>query len=164
MDISELNMGGIGASLETLQNSISVLHPSAVIMVGEAFGINAQKQAIGDILVSQQLRLYDIGRIDEAGIIPRGDRPSTSSWLLNRFRAATSSWEGAKVNFGVILTGDKLIDKADYRDQLMLLEPEAIGGEMEGAGLWLVKRVSCSRHALRAVGAQLSGACQTRIH
>jgi hypothetical protein len=40
------------------------------------------------------------------------------------------------VRFGVLLTGDKLVDKFDYREQLRTFEPEAIGGEMEGAGLY----------------------------
>jgi nucleoside phosphorylase len=28
------------------------------------------------------------------------------------------------------------VDNVDYRDQLRMLEPEAIGGEMEGVGLY----------------------------
>jgi len=36
-----------------------------------------------------------------------------------------------------LLSGAKLIDDIDYRDQLLKLEPEAIGGEMEGEGLYV---------------------------
>ena len=35
----------------------------------------------------------------------------------------------------MILSGDKLVDDLDFRDQLRQFEQEAIGGEMEGAGL-----------------------------
>ncbi|MGB6688398.1 MAG: hypothetical protein WBE76_11200 [Terracidiphilus sp.] len=41
------------------------------------------------------------------------------------------------MRFGVVLTGDKLIDNIDFRHQLRAFEPEAIGGEMEGAGLYV---------------------------
>jgi hypothetical protein len=40
----------------------------------------------------------------------------------------------------LLLSGDKLVDRQDFRDQLCALEPEAIGGEMEGAGLYAVAK------------------------
>ena len=44
--------------------------------------------------------------------------------------------EPAKVKFGLILSGAKLVDNQDFREQLRAFGPEAIGGEMEGAGLY----------------------------
>ena len=41
------------------------------------------------------------------------------------------------LSFGTILSGAKLVDSMDFRQQLRALEPEAIGGEMEGAGLYV---------------------------
>jgi nucleoside phosphorylase len=139
MALSEMGAGGIGAALQTVQKGIKALAPLAVIMVGIAFGINQQKQAIGDILVSQQLWLYDLQRVGQAAIIPRGDKPHASSRLLNYLRSGDLYWDDSrgKVSFGLILTGDKLVDNVDYRDQLRQFEQEAIGGEMEGAGLYV---------------------------
>jgi nucleoside phosphorylase len=37
----------------------------------------------------------------------------------------------------VILTGGRLIDEIDYRNQLLAFEREAVGGDMEGAGLYV---------------------------
>ena len=37
----------------------------------------------------------------------------------------------------MILSGERLIDNIDYRDQLLNLEKNAVGGEMEGAGLYV---------------------------
>ena len=54
-----------------------------------------------------------------------------------RLPCADLLWDGAKVRFGVVLTGEKLVDNIDFRDQLRSFEPEAIGGEMEGAGLYV---------------------------
>jgi nucleoside phosphorylase len=135
---SEMGAGGLGASLQTVQKGIDALSPAAVIMVGIAFGVNEQKQTIGDILVTEQLRLYDLQRVGSheghEQIILRGDKPHASPWLINHLKSADLLWEGARVRFGVVLTGEKLVDNLDYRDQLRQFEAEAIGGEMEGAG------------------------------
>ena len=135
--LSEMGAGGLGASQQTVQKGIAALRPQAVVMVGIAFGMNEQKQAVGDILVSRQLMLYDLQRVGASQIIPRGDRPHGSGKLLNYLSSAELDWEGAPVRFGLLLTGDKLVDDIDYREQLKRLEAEAIGGEMEGAGLYV---------------------------
>lgn len=146
---SEMGTGGPGASQQTVQKGIVALSPSAVIMVGIAFGMDTKKQSIGDILVAQQLWLYELRRVstDKEGkikIIPRGDRPHVSPQLLNHFTGTNLHWDEskAKVHFGLILSGEKLIDHIDFRQQLHDLAPEAIGGEMEGAGLY----VACQDH------------------
>jgi len=135
--LSEMGTTGPGAAQETVAKGIRALRPGAVIFIGIAFGMDEKKQAIGDILLAKQLRLYDLQRVGPQ-IVLRGDRPHSSTWLVNYFNGvAQSSWPGAPVRTGVMLTGDKLIDDIDYRQQLRALEPEAIGGEMEGAGLYV---------------------------
>jgi nucleoside phosphorylase len=136
---SEIGASGLGASQQTVHKGIEALSPAAVIMVGIAFGVNAAKQAIGDILVSQLLMLYDLQRVGTPTIIPRGDRAHASPWLFNRFQSAELYWDAlnAKARFGLILSGEKLVDNVDFRQQLLQFEPEAIGGEMEGAGLYV---------------------------
>ena len=138
---SEMGSSGLDASLLTVTKGIESLSPKAVIMVGIAFGINEKKQNIGDILVSKQLRLYDLQRMGtkdgKAKIILRGDKPSASPMLVNLFKSFDLVWQGAKVSFDVILSGEKLVDNIDFRSQLCEFEEEAIGGEMEGAGLYV---------------------------
>ena len=138
---SEMGTGGPGGSFVTVSEGIKALSPSAIVMVGIAFGVDSEKQQVGDILVSKQVLCYEFQRVssgtdDELVIIPRGDRPSVSPRLLDRFRHGELSWNGPRVRFGLVLSGDKLIDNQDFRSQLRELEPEAIGGEMEGAGLY----------------------------
>lgn len=141
---SEMGSIGLGAALQTVDRGTAALSPSAVIMVGIAFGIDSEKQHLGDILVSQRLALYEcqcVGTSKEGDItfLWRGDRPHASSWLLNRFKSADLYWHesGIDVRFGLILSGEKLVDNVDFRQQLRAFEPEAIGGEMEGAGLYV---------------------------
>ena len=144
MALSEMGSGGVGGSQEGVRKGIEALSPSAVIMVGIAFGINEQKQAIGDVLVSERLMLYDLQRVgtNKEGnieIIPRDDRPHASPWLINQLQVANLTWDKskAKIRFGLILSGDKLVDNIDFRGQLLMFEPETIGGDMEGAGLYV---------------------------
>jgi nucleoside phosphorylase len=141
---SEMGSGGQSGSILTIQEAIDALHPTAVVMVGIAFGINQSKHQIGDILVSKQIVEYEPQRMgtgpqNEPTIFPRGDRSSAPPRMLSMFRAASLSWQAPpKVEFGLVLSGDKLVDNQDFRNQLLSREPEAIGGEMEGAGLYAV--------------------------
>jgi len=142
MTQSEMGTGGLDASLQTVQKGIDALSPDAVIMVGIAFGVDQTKQAIGDVLVSESLRCYELQKAatatgGENEFIQRGDRPHASSRLLNRFKSARLRWDAATVRCGVVLSGEKLVDHIDFREQLRRFEPEAIGGEMEGAGLYV---------------------------
>jgi nucleoside phosphorylase/tetratricopeptide (TPR) repeat protein len=140
---SEMGAGGLGSAQQTVDKGLASLSPAAVIMVGVAFGVDNKKQTMGDILVSKQLMLYDLQRVGAAKdgteeIIPRGDRAHASTGLLDRLRSTDEEWnnEKAKVHFGLILSGEKLVDNLEFRQRILRLEPEAIGGEMEGAGLY----------------------------
>ena len=138
---SEMGSGGPSGSTITILEAINTVHPSHIIMIGIAFGINPDKQRIGNILVSQQILEYELQRVgtgkeNERTITFRGDRISASPKLLDRFNNGDIHWTGPHVEFGLILSGQKLLDNLNFRNQLRKMEPEAIGGEMEGAGLY----------------------------
>lgn len=132
---SAMGTAALDASLQAVTKGIDALQPTAVIMVGIAFGINDEKQAIGDVLIAEQLQPYESQRVGDK-IILRADRPHSAPWLLNLCRSAELMWDGATLRFGIVLSGEKLVDNQAFRDQLLQLAPEAIGGEMEGAGLY----------------------------
>ncbi|WP_437974762.1 hypothetical protein WMF11_41755 [Sorangium sp. So ce295] len=138
----EMGAGGLGASQQAVAKGIAALSPAAVIMVGIAFGVNEEKQSIGDILVTEQLRPYELQRVGTEAdgsvkFILRDDKPHASPWLLNLLKSSEVTWDGAALRFGTVLTGSKLVDSLDFREQLRGFELEAIGGEMEGAGLYV---------------------------
>jgi nucleoside phosphorylase len=137
---SEMGVGGAGGSLLTVQQSIEILSPTAVVMVGIAFGLRPEEQEIGDILVSQQVVDYESQKIksgpnSETIIFPRGDRWTVPPRMIDRFSNGELNWKGSAVHFGLMLSGAKLVDHQGFRDQLVQREPEAIGGDMEAAGL-----------------------------
>ncbi len=134
---SEMGAGGPGGAQETVGQAIREVNPEEVIMVGIAFGSNREKHEIGDVLVAKQLHMYEPQRRSTDRAIPRGDKASASPRLLQRFRNAKLDWQVANVHFGLVLSGEKLIDDDEFVRELLSHEPEAIGGEMEGAGLYV---------------------------
>jgi nucleoside phosphorylase len=137
-----MGSGGVGAMQQAVDKAIVALNPRAVAAVGIAFGVDEEKQAIGDILLSKQVQLYELQRCGKE-VRMRGDKPHAASRLINHFETFSQvKWCGAKVQPGLILSGEKLIDNIDYRKQLVELQPEAVGGEMEAAGLY----VACQDH------------------
>ncbi len=152
---SEVGMGNLLSLLE----SFKVLSPSVLIIVGIAFGISSKEQNIGDILVSQQLADFAFQRInttseDRLRAIRSMGSSKASTRLLNRFQTGLLDWQGPKVQFGLLLSGPRLTDNQNYRNQLLEIEQNAIGGEMEGTGLyaaaqrygidWVVVKAICS--------------------
>ena len=138
---SEMGTAVPGGSLETVSHAIEDLQPQAIIMCGVAFGLHQNKQKLGDILVAQKLQIYEVSKIDALqGEIPRGDRVATSRRLLNQFRSGDNDWnlpDAPKRHFGLVLSGEKLVNNLDFCNKLLKMEKEAIGGEMEGNGLYL---------------------------
>lgn len=124
-----------------IEDGIGALTPCALILVGIAFGLQPERQQIGDILLSRQVQDYDpqrwgIGADQEVVIHSRGNRVTASEWLLDRFTAGKHCWKGtAQIQTGLLLSGSLLVDHPDVRDRLRHLAPEALGGEMEAATL-----------------------------
>ena len=136
---SGMGSEGPTGSTMTIQKAIQEVGPQVIIMVGIAFGIKQDEHKIGDILVSKQIVSYETQKIDATGIKPRGDRMPATAHLLQKFESSAQTWsateKGVPVCCGLILSGNKLVNNLEFRSQLLVMEPEAIGGDMEGAGL-----------------------------
>ena len=139
----QCNMGAVArdSSIMTISNAVEAIKPKFVIMIGIAFGINSEKQNIGDVLISEGIVPYDNKRVGEKTIY-RGQNAPSSKILLSRFKSIRS-WEFilpkdliADKIFTQILSGEELIDNKERRDELLKSFPNSKGGEMEGAGLY----------------------------
>jgi nucleoside phosphorylase len=132
---------GVSGSALTIDQAIRRWKPLAVVLVGIAFGANRRKHQPGDVLIAQELAPYEHQKVAEE-ITFRNPVPASSSALVNRFRNALD-WRferpdrsvcGAHV--GLVLAGGKLVNNHEYKAAILRQFPNAIGGEMEGAGLW----------------------------
>jgi nucleoside phosphorylase/anti-sigma regulatory factor (Ser/Thr protein kinase) len=144
----ECSMGSVGISgaQNTTNDAIAFWRPALVIMPGIAFGKDAKKQALGDVLVASSIIQYEPQRIGSKTTIQRGAELQAGQTILDRLRDARANWRivdgGIVAHVGPVLSGEKLVDKPAFRASLFKAYPTAIGGEMEGAGLASV----CVRH------------------
>lgn len=130
------SVGRQGAAL-TLHDAILRLQPSFSLAVGIAFGRDPTKHAIGDVLISTTVIPYEPARVQAGGDIPRAPHPEAGMVLLNRLRTMDSEQNfGAALHFGPLVSGEKLVDDAEFKARLFETYPVAIGGEMEAAGIY----------------------------
>jgi nucleoside phosphorylase len=139
---SEMGTESAGGMTLTAVDLVDDLTPDYVVCLGIAYGMRPEQQRVGDVLVSTQLKLWDPKKVidSDAGerTIWRGDKVMSSVLLLDRCRSATVDWTNSPVHFGLILTANTLVNAARLIDLLRSAEPDAIGGEMEGAGVYIV--------------------------
>jgi len=140
--VTKCRMGSIGEGSVILatEQAQRIWQPRAVIMIGIAFGKDPQKQAMADVMVASQIISYEQQRVGDK-VIFHGPITPTNATLLNRFanaynwRFARPNGEVCKIHFGAILSGEKLVDNPEFKSELFAQYSQAIGGEMEGAGL-----------------------------
>jgi nucleoside phosphorylase len=130
--------GVIGAAIDAVDH----FKPGAVIMIGMGFGADPSKQRLGDVMVASQVIAYELSRVGQKLTISRGSHSEAGPILLNRLRHADVNWNHrvidgvVQVQFGAILSGEKLIDNHAFKSRLLKKFPKAIGGDMEAAGLY----------------------------
>ncbi|GAA4734046.1 5'-methylthioadenosine/S-adenosylhomocysteine nucleosidase family protein [Phytohabitans rumicis] len=133
---------GPGAAAITASALISRLGPDFLVVTGICFGLREAEQRLGDVIVCRQLRAIDHRKEidpDDGGpriVLIRGDFVSSSVTLFDRFRSAEVGWTATKVHYGTLLSSSALVDSRELRADLRRLDPEASGGEMEGAGVY----------------------------
>jgi nucleoside phosphorylase len=140
--VTKCRVGAIGEGSVILatEQAQRIWRPRAVIMVGIAFGKDPQKQAMADVMVASQIISYEQQRVGDR-IIFRGPITPSNPVLLNRF-TNVPGWhftrpdgKVCKIHVDPILSGEKLVDDPKFKAELFNQYPQAIGGEMEGAGL-----------------------------
>ena len=147
--MTEMGSGGTGGSTLAAYDAISDVNPNGVIMVGIAFGRDESSQELGDLLIAKQVIPYELQRLG-AKVVPRAAHPEAGPTLLNRARnllwvRQRSDGSTRKPIFGALLSGEKLVDDENVKRELFDLFPQAIGGEMEAAGV----AAACQRSAQR---------------
>lgn len=154
-------MGATDRDASTLvaKDMITHFELRAIIMPGIAFGRDAHTQRIGNVLISDQVIPYEVQRLGDEDRKDRGRRPSATPVLLNRFcnvlgwRFENPEGQFCDYQVGPLLSGEKLVDNAEFKADLFKRFPDAIGGEMEGAGLaasaererceWIIAKAIC---------------------
>jgi nucleoside phosphorylase len=131
--------GRHGATLKS-KTALDELKPKAFILLGIAFGVDRKKQRLGDVIVAETVFPYEYQRVSENSVTSRGTGMQCGFYLSERFRTRRLGWKKmlgnrqVKVFQGQMLSGNKLVDNKQFRDDLLKTHSEARGGEMEGEG------------------------------
>ncbi|MEV6343678.1 hypothetical protein [Actinoplanes sp. NPDC051851] len=140
---------GAGAMPRTADNLINKVKPTFVVLTGVCYGLKSREidggtQEIGDIVVSTQMHAADHRKVTTLADgsrheIGRGPRPEPASGLLSHARALTRGRpKPPEVHFGPVLSSNTLLNNREERERLCAHHEEAVGGEMELAGLHAV--------------------------
>ena len=138
---------GADASQLSIVTAVNAFHPDAVILVGLAFGKEFHdtpnpSQKIGDVLISEKVADYISGKIKNGEILSDGVIAESGRHLLSTCKFYAKTWvhqiENVTANceFGMILSGDNVVDDREFKEELVRRYPRAIGGEMEGRGAY----------------------------
>lgn len=140
--MSRMGPGMRDGSGPTVAEAIDHCRPRAVIAVGISWGMKTTKLKIGDVLVSSRVIPFDSMRRESGGGKSRAAQPEAGGVLLNRFRNETAPRftrpDGyvCKVYDGPLLSGQSLVDDLEFKAELHQRFHDAIGGEMEGEGVY----------------------------
>jgi len=139
---SRMGTSGPAGSMLTAHSAIETWKPKLLVMMGICFAKN-KKYKPADIILTTHLKLYESQRVGSREIIFRAEAPPVDELLFNRFRKAFFNWSFVKpdgsavdIHEGPMLSGEKLVDDPDFKKDLFSQYPEAIAGEMEGAGIY----------------------------
>ena len=128
---------------------IQHLQPSCVFMVGIA-GSLSKDVTLGDVVVSTQIKYYEITKETPSGSEPRPDEAPVDTELLNRARYYEADWhtiirvkrpgdstnnEIPQVFFGVIASGEKVIADEERASELKKVHSKILAIDMESYGV-----------------------------
>ena len=118
---------------------MEAVKPHYVIAVGICYGMDKSKTSSGDVIVSNLICDYTCLHVGDT-LQPRGGIHLVGRTLLQVFSSPngythTQGGKEVKVHCGPIISRPDSIDNPIYKEQLKRLRPDALGGEMEGAGI-----------------------------
>ena len=118
---------------------MNTVKPHYVIAVGICYGMDKSKTSSGDVIVSDLICDFTNVRVGDT-LQPRGGTPPVGATLLQVFSSPvgythTQDGKEVEVHCSPFISKPDLVDNPIYKKELKRLRPDALGGEMEGAGI-----------------------------
>jgi len=106
-----------------------------VVSVGICFSMSCEKLNVGDLIMSSSVWQYETAKIEngKTKILSKPVSDKFSEKAILRFLENTKV--KSKILFGQMVSGEKLVNEKDFLEQIKELFPEAVAGDMEGAGV-----------------------------
>ena len=132
--------GPIHAAIVTTKILEKVQSIEYVVAVGVCFGMDCIKQNLGDVIVSSIICDFTNKRegTDDSSSYFRGAQPSAGSKIIRKFRPRNEillPLQGIKIYCGPVISIPSLINNPVIKEELKSSRPDALAGEMEGAGI-----------------------------
>ncbi|WP_165663732.1 5'-methylthioadenosine/S-adenosylhomocysteine nucleosidase family protein [Mycobacteroides abscessus] len=142
---TETGSVGAGSSQATIHDAIDKIRPDLVAAIGVGFGLIDGDDIGGTVLIATHMREYErvrVGTNKNGGLDlrERGEYRKVDPIELQRLRLVARR-SGVKYEVGEIVSGEKLVDWDPLRKLLKKRFPDAVGGDMELAGIV----AACSR-------------------
>ncbi len=136
-------MGNVGAAVAATR-LLEVFDLDLVVNIGLAGGVDKDKQTLGDIIVANQIRYYETGKLKPEGLEIAPQYSDVHSSFVRALETSDvagwplgSSIGGAprRVSFGTIASGEKVIAEPQFMKSLLSQDRKIIGVEMESYGI-----------------------------
>ncbi len=137
-----------GGSAELASRFRQATGATSIVQLGMAFGIDPERQQLGDVLVSTHVIPYDHREYNEQEKGGYDVNYQRARWIgaaektvqsLMRERSRTNTDRNFSIHFGGILSGAAIVHSQSFRNELLTKVPAGdapiVGGEMEGIGL-----------------------------
>jgi nucleoside phosphorylase len=151
---TDMGTTGPNAASQAIADAIREVRPKIIFAVGIAFGISRSRMRLGDVLVAKHITDYEMQKLTPTTVEDRGQTLGGDVAMCERFQAYKRGWsypreDGSAVDvfLGQVLSGAKLVNSREFRDSLAERFPSALGGEMEGAGVY----AAAARHGVRVL-------------
>lgn len=132
---SAFGMGQMNAALALSEALNAFSEINVVILTGICAGIH-ESVNLGDLIISDQIVDYELGKIVEEDEIIRWNVYRSSAHLLDGLKNFHSgNGQNQEVHYGTVLSGNKVIANKKAIDRLSRVWDKCLGLEMEGAGV-----------------------------
>jgi len=131
-----------GGSYDIASEVIKMYRPYVLISLGVAMGLGKGKDNIGDVIISNMIVDGDYKRVGfneetKSNIsISRGERVNADEMLVKTLLEHSYTYDEFKTIAKPIITASELDDYPNAAKELISMEPEARGYEMEGYGVY----------------------------
>ncbi len=132
---SSMGSGGVHGSQRVSQVVLDKDRFDSVVALGICFGAKSEKQKLGDIIVAERIKMYELAAARNGEFQFRGDAIPTATAPVSYARNMRGRVGSYEIHVGTVLSGEKLVDDPEFKRQILKMDEKAAGGEMEAAGI-----------------------------
>ena len=125
---------------EMLERVQSIIKAKYVIAIGICYGMNKKKSELGDIIVAKsiwdisQSRVTDEKPLFKPNVYPTGAKLQSIFADHDTFKVLPDVTP-VEIHYGALVTENTLVASEKHKKDILKQIPQAVGGEMEAAGI-----------------------------